>query len=176
MPVQIPNTDKFDHQLDRTFAKLRGHPVADAMFYNASKAAEMSFCWHALSLVGAAISPTLRPHALRMTVALGVESVLVNVMIKPIFDRKRPDLIEGAPHLRRPRTASFPSGHASSGTMAAVLLSNAVPALKPLWFGAAAIVATSRIHTRMHHASDVAAGAVLGAAFGLAVKAIRPLR
>ncbi len=132
-------------------------------------------CWHALSLAGAVVSPALRPHAVRLTVALGVESVLVNVMIKPIFQRVRPDLIDGAPHLRRPKTASFPSGHASSGAMAAVLLSDAVPVLKPVWWGAAAVVATSRIHTRMHHASDVVAGAALGTLLGIATKVLRPL-
>ena len=175
MPVQVPNTDALDEGADRLFAPVRDNAVANAVFYNASKAAEFSLGWHALSLAGAIAVPALRPHAARLTVALGVESILVNGMIKPIFKRPRPELIDGAPHLRRPRTASFPSGHASSATMAAVLLSDAVPALKPVWWTVAATVATSRIHTRMHHASDVLAGVAVGAALGFAVKAIKPL-
>lgn len=163
-----------DRTVDDWFTPLRSNDAANAIFYNASRAAEFSLGWHALSLVGAVVSPALRPHAARMTVALGVESVLVNGMIKPIFNRRRPDLIDGAPHLRRPKTASFPSGHASSATMAAVLLSDAVPALRPLWYVTGAVVATSRIHARMHHASDVAAGVVVGAAIGMAVKALAP--
>lgn len=176
MPITLPDTERFDQRVDELFAPLRGNPVADTVFYSASKAAEFSLVWHALSLAGAAFVPALRPHALRMTVALGVESILVNGMIKPIFDRPRPDLIEGAPHLRRPKTASFPSGHASSGAMAAVLLSDAVPVLRPIWAAAAAVVGTSRVHARMHHGSDVAAGFALGTALGVAVKALRPLR
>lgn len=175
MPITLPDTERFDRRVDQLFSPLRG-TVADAVFYPASKAAEFSLGWHALSLAGAAFVPSLRPHAARMTVALGVESVLVNGIIKPIFDRKRPDLIEGAPHLRRPKTASFPSGHASSGAMAAVLLSDAVPALRPVWVTAAAVVGASRIHARMHHGSDVAAGFVVGTALGWAAKAIHPLR
>ena len=171
----MPDTQRFDERVDSLFAPLRGNWVADTIFYSASKAAEFSLLWHALSLAGATFVPGLRPHALRLTVALGVESILVNGMIKPIFDRERPELIEGAPHLRRPKTASFPSGHASSGAMAAVLLSDAVPALRPVWMAAAAVVGTSRVHARMHHGSDVAAGFVLGAVLGRAVKAIRPL-
>ena len=162
---------RFDQTVDDLFDPLRSDPggdesVADRVFYTASKAAEFSMCWHAISAIGAIAMPSLRPKFLRMTVALGVESVLVNGMIKPIFKRDRPELIEGAPHLRRPKTASFPSGHSSSASMAAVLLTNAVPALKPVWWTAATIVATSRIHTRMHHGTDVAAGAVVGSALG----------
>lgn len=175
MVVQVPNTDEFDSKVDQLFSPLRGNRFADAVFYNASKAAEFSMCWHVVSAIGAVAVPSLRPHAIRLTVALGIESVLVNGLVKPIFDRERPALIEGSPHLRRPKTASFPSGHASSGAMAAVLLSDAVPALKPVWWSAAAVVATSRIHTRMHHASDVAAGAIVGSALGFLVRAIRPL-
>lgn len=176
MPVSLPNTDRFDDAVDGLFEPLRGNPVADAVFYTASKAAEFSLGWHALSITGAVFCPPLRAHAVRMTIALGVESVLVNGLIKPIFDRRRPDLIEGAPHLRRPRTASFPSGHASSGSMAAVLLSDAVPVLRPIWWAGAAIVGASRVHARMHHGSDVAAGFVVGTALGQLAKVIRPLR
>ncbi len=167
---------RFDTRIDQAFDPLRGNAVADAVFYNASKAAEFSACWHVLSVAGAVFVPHLRPHAKRMTIALGVESVLVNVMIKPIFKRERPDLIEGAPHLRRPKTASFPSGHASSASMAAVLLTDAVPIAKPVWWSVAGIVATSRIHARMHHGSDVAAGLLTGSALGWIARRLVPLR
>lgn len=176
MPVSLPNTDRFDDAVDGVFDPLRGNAVADGIFYSASKAAEFSLAWHALSLVGAVFFPPLRPHAVRMTAALGIESVLVNVMIKPIFDRQRPDLVAGEPHLRRPKTSSFPSGHASSGSMAAVLLSDAVPALRPVWTVAAAVVGASRVHARMHHGSDVTAGFVVGTVLGVITKRIRPLR
>lgn len=175
MPVQVPNTTAIDEAGEAFFAALRGGATADLVFYAASRAAEFSLCWHALSIAGAVFVPPLRPHAVRLTVALGVESVLVNGMIKPIFKRPRPDLIPGSPRLRRPKTASFPSGHASSASMAGVLLSDAVPTAAPLWALAAAVVAGSRVHTRMHHTSDVLAGAAVGVALGVAVKALRPL-
>jgi len=176
VPVSLPNTEAFDDTIDGLFDPLRRNPLADRVFYTASKSAEFSLAWHALSMTGAAFFPSLRPHAVRLTVALGVESVLVNVMVKPIFDRQRPDLIDGAPHLRRPKTASFPSGHASSGSMAAVLLTDAVPSLRPLWVVAAGIVGASRVHARMHHGSDVAAGFVVGTALGALTKRLHPLR
>ena len=176
MPIALPNTDGFDDAVDGWFEPLRGNAAADGVFYSASKAAEFSMAWHALSLAGAVFVPSLRPHAMRLTAALGVESVLVNVMIKPIFDRQRPDLVPGEPHLRRPKTSSFPSGHASSGSMAAVLLTDAVPALRPLWTVAAGVVGASRVHARMHHGSDVAAGFVVGTVLGALTKRLAPLR
>ena len=70
--------------------------------------------------------------------------------------------------LRTPRTTSFPSGHASSGFMAATLLADGGRAPgRWAWYGLAAVVASSRIHTRSHHASDVVAGAALGLVLGL---------
>lgn len=176
VPIPLPNTDRFDTAVEDWFDPLRGNAAVDRVFYTASKAAEFSLCWHALSVAGAVFVPSLRPHAVRMTVALGAESVLVNGLIKPIFDRQRPDLIEGAPHLRRPKTSSFPSGHASSGSMAAVLLTDAVPRLRPVWWLAAGIVGASRVHARMHHGSDVSAGFFVGSVLGAAVKRLRPLR
>jgi len=38
------------------------------------------------------------------------------------------------------------------------------------WFGLATVVACSRIHVRVHHGSDVVAGAALGLALGAVAK------
>ena len=47
--------------------------------------------------------------------------------------------------------------------------------LWPLYYTVAAVVAASRVHVRIHHASDVVAGAALGTAFGLVARRIYPL-
>ncbi|MEC7714384.1 MAG: phosphatase PAP2 family protein, partial [Actinomycetota bacterium] len=59
---------------------------------------------------------------------------------------------------------SFPSGHASSAVLAASILSKGSK-LAPAYKVLAALVATSRIHVRAHHASDVIAGAAVGMIF-----------
>jgi len=46
---------------------------------------------------------------------------------------------------------------------------------KPLWYGLAGIVATSRIHVRIHHASDVIAGTLVGLGLSRIVKKFFPL-
>ena len=99
---------------------------------------------------------------------MGVESALTNGAVKSLFRRIRPadyadiDFHHG---LRRPVTSSFPSGHATAAFCAAVLLGGG-----PGWYGAAAAVAATRVYVRLHHASDVVAGAAFGVALGLVMR------
>ncbi|MDE0217521.1 MAG: phosphatase PAP2 family protein, partial [bacterium] len=80
------------------------------------------------------------------------------------------------PHrLRQPLTSSFPSGHASAAVVAAALLSESRRCRRPFW-AAASVVAASRVYVRIHHASDVVVGALVGAAIARLFKKIWPLR
>ena len=94
----------------------------------------------------------------------------MNGVLKSIVKRERPvPEFERPLHLRMPRTSSFPSGHASAAFCAATLLSDG-DRLAPLYYAAATIAATSRMHVRIHHASDVLAGAAIGITIGWVVK------
>ncbi len=167
----------FDDRVDGLFGGLRGNPTADWVFYVASEAADFSMAWHVISIGMAAINPSRRRDAVRMATMLGVESIVVNGLIKRATNRERPTpLDDPGHHVRRPKTKSFPSGHASSATLAAILLTDTYPSLRPLWVALAATVGASRIHNRMHHPSDVVAGTALGGAFGLVTKRRWPLR
>jgi len=69
--------------------------------------------------------------------------------------------------VRRPSTSSFPSGHASAAFFAAAILTTATSQrLAPVWYSTAAVVAVSRAYVRIHHPSDVVAGAAVGVALG----------
>ena len=123
----------------------------------------------------AVVSPSRRADAVRLAAALGIESAFVNGFLKSVIRRERPELLPDAAYtVRRPRTKSFPSGHASSACLTAVLLSESVPRLKPVWWTLAAVVSASRVHNRMHHPSDVVAGALLGTAMGKAFRRAWP--
>jgi undecaprenyl-diphosphatase len=61
-----------------------------------------------------------------------------------------------------PDPFSFPSGHAAAATAVAASLSLARPLLAPLLLPLAALVGYSRVRLRVHHLSDVLAGAALG--------------
>jgi len=150
---------------------IRGRKPADLLFYAASEIADFSVLWHIINLATLAVRPSKRREAVRLAVALGVESILVNGIVKRLFKRERPALLDERVYdVRRPKTTSFPSGHSSSASLAAVLLSASMPRARKLWWMLAVIVAASRIHNRMHHPSDVAAGAIGGTAMGMAIK------
>ena len=69
--------------------------------------------------------------------------------------------------VRTPSTSSFPSGHASSATFAAIILiwMTGFP-LAILWIIMAGIVALSRVVVRIHHLSDIVGGLITGAILG----------
>lgn len=163
-----PAIDRFDAWADNELEPLRGSPLAARVFSLASTYGDFSLIWH---VAGAARAlgggPRLR-QAVALSTLLGAESLLVNQGVKRLFRRIRPTETgdERFPQ-RRPSTTSFPSGHASSAAFAAtVLVGWDGPWSLALWGPLAATVATSRAFVRIHHASDVVAGVVLGAALG----------
>ena len=168
----------FDHAVDAMVARhLRGRPAVDRLFYSASALGDFSLLWHLLGTARALGPRGHQRQALRLTVSLGVESVLVNRGVKSLFRRTRPAWEERTHRhqLRRPRSSSFPSGHATSGFLAATLLADGSRRWRSLWFGLATIVAASRVHVGIHHASDVVVGAVVGTALGRLVLRVWPL-
>lgn len=165
---------RFDTAVDRAFDHLRGRPAADRLFYAASELGDFGLIWVILSTVKSLRNGDDLPGALRMMAAIGAESVLVNGVIKSFFRRTRPPWeVERPRNLRRPLTSSFPSGHATAGFSAAMMLAEDDP-LGPLYFALAAVVATSRIYVKIHHASDVAGGVALGLLLGALGRRLPP--
>ncbi|MFI5054443.1 MAG: phosphatase PAP2 family protein [Acidimicrobiia bacterium] len=172
----VSRVHAIDLQVDRWVERIRG-PMLDPVFYGASSAADHGLLWLAVG-AGRAAAVGDPGVAVRLALALGVESLVTNGPIKMCFRRVRPedDRPPDGPlpyGMHRPISSSFPSGHAASAFTAAMLLRDSPAA--PLWFGLAAVVAGSRVYTRMHHASDVVAGAALGIALGALARRIVPL-
>lgn len=158
---------EFDARVDAWIEPHRS-PGLDRVFYGLSTAADHGRLWHAIAM-GAALVRREPKYAARFSLALGIESAITNGAVKSLFRRVRPqehfEHEDPLPYgMRRPITSSFPSGHAATAFMCAVVLSNRRTA--PAWLSLAALVAASRVYVRMHHASDVLAGAALGVALG----------
>lgn len=156
----------------------RRSAALDRVFYSLSSAADHSILWHACGALRAARrgEPAI---ALRLSTAMGIESALTNGLIKSFFRRVRPDpdsaTGEPLPYgMHRPITSAFPSGHATAAFTAATLLSRGTRC-GPAYFALAALVSSSRVYVRMHHASDVLGGAVLGLVFGQALGRVLPV-
>lgn len=166
---------RFDTAIDTRVDDLRGHPHLDRLMYAASELGDFSLIWHLVSTTRA-LGPDRRlADAVRMAAILGAESALVNGPIKSLFKRHRPAWEQERPHkLRRPRTSSFPSGHASAAFTAAGVLSQGDP-MWPVYYAIAAVVASSRVYVKIHHPSDVVAGAVLGIALAQLAKRVWPV-
>ena len=166
--VQTPLMDRIDAAVDDHWGAIfRGHPHVDRAFYLASELGDFSLIWHIINTAqGLRTDERDADATIRMAVLMLVESLVVNQGVKRIFRRPRPVSITPRPHkLRTPSTTSFPSGHATSAFTAAGLLSDRDPKLAPLFYGLAAVVATSRVHVKIHHATDVLAGAAVGIVF-----------
>ena len=176
VPVAVSGAvDRFDRRADAAFDCLRGRQAVDKLFYAATDLGDFSLVWLILGALRGLRSERDWHAAVRLGLAMGAESVLVNALIKSVFRRRRPAWNPDHPlRARRPRTSSFPSGHSTSAFSAAVLLSED-DALWPLYFTVAAVVASSRVYVKMHHASDVAAGAALGVGLGLIGRRLVPL-
>ena len=166
---------RFDEWFDQTLDLVRGNAVADRIFYLASGVGDMSMLWHLVGATRAALDPDRLGDAVRLSAVLGLESVTVNQGLKRLFKRGRPVFEGTRPHrLRTPSTTSFPSGHASAAFCAATVLSGEDPQHAALWFGLATVVAVSRPYVRIHHASDVVGGAVIGYVAGRVARALLP--
>ena len=164
--------DAFDRWVDVRLESWRGTPLADLVFTNASHLGDFSVIWHIAATARGITSEQRANQAFALSAVLAVESLIVNQGIKRLFRRVRPTEA-GDPryHVRRPSTSSFPSGHASSAFVAATLLTSwGGRRTAPLWFGMAAVVATSRAYVRVHHASDIVGGAVVGVGLGLTAR------
>jgi undecaprenyl-diphosphatase len=165
----------FDRFVDTKFDLLRGRPVPDRIFYTASELGEFGLIWMILAALRAVRSRQGRGVARRVVTGMAMESVLVNGFVKSIFRRRRPVWQTEHPlPLRRPRTSSFPSGHATSAFTGAILLSEDDP-LWPVYFVIAPIVAFSRVYVKAHHASDVVAGIAIGCGLGILGRRLLPL-
>jgi undecaprenyl-diphosphatase len=168
--------DDFDERVDGWFDHLRGDPFADRVFYTASAVGDFGLIWVILAVLrGLRGRPNDERAAVRAIVATGMESVLVNAGIKSLFQRRRPvPPMEHPLPFRHPVTSSFPSGHATAAFCGATLLADG-DRLAPVYYALAVVVAVSRVHVRIHHASDVLGGAVIGLALGRIGRALSPL-
>lgn len=100
--------------------------------------------------------------------ALGVTATVVNLAVKPVARRRRPDRrareVPLARHVQMPISGSFPSGHSAGAFAFATGVGAAEPLAAVPLRALAAAVAYSRVHTGVHYPADVLAGALIGTA------------
>ena len=159
----------FDLKVDRLLEPTRNFKPTIWLFTTATALGDFGILWHIVGIVRAVADSSRVKQALILSALMGIESLILNQGIKPFFKRKRPT-VKGDTRfkIRTPRTSSFPSGHASSAFFAAVVLTrwSTWPAIAT-WFAFAVVIAARRVAVRIHHATDIFAGALIGTAMGL---------
>lgn len=137
--------------------------IGDMLMIFFSRIGDAGMVWIILAVVFM-LSRRTRRVGSAMLVALAVEVLLCNVLIKPLVARIRPCDINTLIILpvKRPQDFSFPSGH----TAAAFASVSAMYFSRCKWWPAAAVLAAliafSRLYLYLHFPSDILAGILLG--------------
>jgi membrane-associated phospholipid phosphatase len=142
-------------------------PTLDRAMARLSHAADYS----RLSLASAVALAATGGRQGRRAAANGLASVavaasVINLAVKPLGHRRRPDRaaeeVPLARHVRMPSSTSFPSGHSAAAFAFATGVGHVLPPAAIPLRAVAALVAYSRVHTGVHYPGDVVAGALMG--------------
>jgi membrane-associated phospholipid phosphatase len=144
-------------------------PTLDRAFAAVSRAADHSKLWMATAAVLAlAGGREGRRAAVDGLASVVLTSTVVNLVLKPLERRRRPDRVAHhvpiARQVAMPGSTSFPSGHAASAFAFATGVTHELPTVGIPLHAAAAVVAYSRVHTGVHYPLDVIVGALFGSA------------
>jgi undecaprenyl-diphosphatase len=152
--IAATDTPTLDHAM-RTLAQAADH-------------SRLSMAAAAVMAIGA--GPSGRRAAAGGLAAVAVTSAVVNVGMKPLARRRRPDRATAAVpsqrHVPMPTSRSFPSGHSASAMAFAAAASRWMPSAGAPLYVLAGLVSYSRIHSGVHFPGDVAAGALVGLTLG----------
>lgn len=143
-------------------------PVGDVLMPLISKFASGGIIWIILAVI-LLIIPKTRKSGIILVVALCLNVVICNVILKDIFCRVRPCNVNTqiALLVARPSSYSFPSGHTAAAFTAVAALYFAGE--KHLWkivAVVAVLIAFSRMYLYVHYPTDILGGIVAGIVLG----------
>ncbi len=143
-------------------------PVGDVVMPFISKFGNAGMIWILLAVI-LLLVPKTRKSGMILVVALGVDVILCNGILKHAFGRIRPCDVNTAIQLlvARPDDFSFPSGHTAASFAAVSALYFAGE--KRLWKLAlvlAVLIAFSRLYLYVHYPTDILGGILVGAVAG----------
>ena len=135
----------------------------DAIMPFITQLGDAGLIWIILS-IGLIIPKKTRKIGFVMIIALILNGIICNIIIKPMLARIRPFDVNTAIKLliNKPRDFSFPSGHTSASFTAASVLFFRKSKLFVPSLVLAFLISFSRLYLYVHYPSDVLAGLVLG--------------
>ncbi|HEY0493336.1 MAG TPA: phosphatase PAP2 family protein, partial [Candidatus Dormibacteraeota bacterium] len=166
--------DAFDRRLFRLLTK-REQALMDRGLKSVTTTANRSVLWLSIAGILAIVGGDRgRRAALRGVLAISLTSTLVNLPLKYLARRGRPERRRGdrPPIVPIPGSFSFPSGHSASAFAFTTAVAREDPRWLVLILPLASAVAYSRVHLRVHYPFDVLAGATIGTVMGLSADAL----
>jgi undecaprenyl-diphosphatase len=149
-------------------------PWLDTLMSAATIAGIMAGIWQLLALVSLCFAGR-RAAAWRALMAIWLGLFVVDVLIKPAIGRPRPAAglaadarLQWAEDAERrglapaSNTYSFPSGHATSAFVGAIMISQIWPSARVVFWAIALMICYSRMYLGHHYPLDILGGAVLG--------------
>ncbi|EFM65233.1 phosphatase PAP2 family protein [Peptostreptococcus stomatis] len=135
----------------------------DAIMPFITQLGDAGLIWIILS-IGLIIPKKTRKIGFVMIIALILNGIICNIILKPMLARIRPFDVNTAIKLliNKPRDFSFPSGHTSASFTAASVLFFRKSKLFVPSLVLAFLISFSRLYLYVHYPSDVLAGLVLG--------------
>lgn len=135
----------------------------DAIMPFITQLGDAGLIWIILS-IGLIIPKKTRKIGFVMIIALILNGIICNIILKPMLAKIRPFDVNTAIKLliNKPRDFSFPSGHTSASFTAASVLFFRKSKLFVPSLVLAFLISFSRLYLYVHYPSDVLAGLVLG--------------
>lgn len=142
-------------------------PLLDHLMILSSKLGDAGIIWITLAVCFYMRDET-RNIAIVMIAGLITESVLCNLVLKPLCKRTRPCDINPSVSLliKHPADYSFPSGHTSASFCCVCVLYLCKCIFWKEALLLACLIAFSRLYLYVHYPSDIVAGVIIGCVVG----------
>lgn len=155
---------KFDENVISRITAIH-RPFFDKVMVLSTRAGTGALIWWVAFVLPFLILPTYRQVGVILTVALVINYLIGEIIIKKLVGRMRPSALldDGEMKINKPKDHSFPSGHTASSFCAFTITLLCCPPY--IWIPAlvlACLISFSRIYLRVHYPTDVLGGVFLG--------------
>lgn len=158
----MKKTKRWDYKILFSIQKIQNSFLNSFMLY-CTRIGNGGIIWILFGILYL-LNPIYRSGGVILLLNLAICAFIVNLLIKPVFTRKRP--FETFNHIKvlikPPFGTSFPSGHTATSFASAFTIIYLDLPLKWLACFLAICISISRIYLFVHYPTDVIGGAIIG--------------